>query len=56
MKPIKIYTPKTPSESMEYEEDGSIPVNVFLGGTIDNGDSEDWQSELINSISKHFHH
>ena len=51
MKPIKIYTPKTPSESMEYEEDGSIPVNVFLGGTIDNGDSEDWQSELINSIS-----
>jgi hypothetical protein len=51
MKQIKIFTPTTPPDTMEYEEDGSIPVNVFLGGTIDNGNSDDWQNELINSIS-----
>lgn len=26
------------------------PVKIFLAGTIDNGDSTDWQTELINAI------
>ena len=30
---------------------GKNPFRVFLAGTIDNGDSTDWQQELINTIN-----
>ena len=29
----------------------NCPVKIFLAGTIDNGDSTDWQQELIDTIS-----
>ena len=28
------------------------PLNIFLGGTIDNGDSFDWNSELIKELNE----
>ena len=27
--------------------------SIFLAGTIDNGDSRDWQTELVNELNKH---
>jgi hypothetical protein len=30
---------------------GKNPIRIFLAGTIDNGDSTDWQQELINTIN-----
>ena len=30
---------------------GRNPFRIFLAGTIDNGDSTDWQQELINTIN-----
>ena len=30
---------------------GKNPFRIFLAGTIDNGDSTDWQQELINIIN-----
>lgn len=30
---------------------GKNPFRIFLAGTIDNGDSTDWQQELINTIN-----
>ena len=30
---------------------GKNPFRIFLAGTIDNGDSTDWQQGLINTIN-----
>jgi hypothetical protein len=36
MSRIDIYTPPLKRDDMEYNEDGKVPFNIFLGGTIDN--------------------
>jgi hypothetical protein len=50
MNKINVFVPPV-KDDFEYNKDGSIPFNIFLAGTIDNGDSTDWQKELINSIN-----
>jgi len=51
MSKVDIYTPPLKIDDMEYNEDGKVPFNIFLGGTIDNGGSADWQQELISAVS-----
>ena len=51
MKYVKVFTPPLNWDNSKYTIDGIQPVNVFLAGTIDNGDSEDWQQTLIDTIS-----
>ena len=51
MSKVDIYTPPLKIDDMEYNEDGKVPFNIFLGGTIDNGESADWQQELISAVS-----
>lgn len=51
MSKVDIYTPPLKSDDMEYNEDGKVSFNIFLGGTIDNGESADWQQELISAVS-----
>lgn len=51
MSKVDIYTPPLKIDDMEYNEDGKVPFNIFLGGTIDNGESADWQQELISVVS-----
>lgn len=41
---VRVFTPEDPYLPVAGE------VRVFLGGTIDLGDSEDWQSRIINDI------
>lgn len=41
---VKVYKPLRNRKGPEYN------CSVFLGGTIDNGDSTDWQSELIEML------
>lgn len=41
---VRVFTPEDPYLPVEGE------VRVFLGGTIDLGNSEDWQSRIINDI------
>jgi len=41
---VRVFTPEDPYLPVEGE------VRVFLGGTIDLGNSEDWQSRIINEI------
>ena len=51
MKYVRVYTPPLNWDNSVYTINGELPVNLFLAGTIDNGDSEDWQQELIDTIS-----
>ena len=54
----KIFTPPFNYDNSKYTvfteeyKDGKFPVNVFLGGTIDNGNSVDWQTQLIEELGK----
>ena len=54
----KIFTPPFNYDNSKYTvfteeyKDGEFPVNVFLGGTIDNGESVDWQTQLIEALDK----
>ena len=48
MSKIEVFTPPTESDKGACGLDKL--VRIFLGGTIDNGDSEDWQSELIKTL------
>ena len=46
----------TPPENWDSNECGVVggkdcPVKIFLGGTIDNGNSENWQQELIDTVT-----
>lgn len=52
MNKIDIFTPPENWDSHTCSIFGgkSCPVKIFLAGTIDNGDSSDWQQELINTI------
>ena len=45
-----VYTPLI-RHSDEVFSNETPHTNVFLGGTIDNGESENWQDELINTIA-----
>lgn len=51
MNKVDIYTPPLKIDDMEYNEGGKVPFNIFFGGTIDNGESADWQQELISAVS-----
>jgi hypothetical protein len=51
MKRNRIFTPPTDSDKGSYVIQGVKPLNLFLGGTIDNGFSLDWQKTLINELN-----
>lgn len=53
----KVFTPPYDYDNSSYkiftkEYEGVMPINVFLGGTIDNGESVDWQTQLIEALDK----
>ena len=52
MSKIKIFTPPYQWDNSTYTIDGILPVNIFLGGTIDNGDSFNHQEALISELKK----
>ena len=52
MSKIKIFTPPYQWDNSTYTIDGILPVNIFLGGTIDNGDSFNHQDALISELKK----
>ena len=52
MRKNKEFTPPHDYDNSKYTIDGVYPLNVFLGGTIDNGDSFDWQLELIRELNE----
>lgn len=52
MSKIKIFTPPHQWDNSTYTIDGILPVNIFLGGTIDNGDSFNHQDALISELKK----
>jgi hypothetical protein len=51
MKKNKVFTPPFGYDNGYYSIDGVVPLNLFLGGTIDDGNSVDWQSALINELN-----
>ena len=51
MKSNKVFTPPKEWDNSVYLINGELPLNVFLAGTIDNGDSLDWQSAVINELN-----
>lgn len=50
MKKNKIFMPPYDYDNSKYIIDGVMPLNLFLGGTIDNGESLDWQSALTDEL------
>ena len=52
MKDVTIFSPPEKSDNSELCILGNNPVSIFLAGTIDNGDSDDWQSELIRTVKE----
>ena len=52
MSKIKIFTPPYQWDNSTYTIDGILLVNIFLGGTIDNGDSFNHQDALISELKK----
>jgi hypothetical protein len=53
MSKINIFTPpeKCDDKSCNILGGKKCPVKLFLAGTIDNGDSDNWQDDLIKAIS-----
>lgn len=53
MNKIDIFTPPEKWDNCKCSIVGgkNCPVKIFLAGTIDNGDSADWQQELIYTIN-----
>ena len=51
MKKNKIFTPPINYDNGDYTIQGVKPLNIFLGGTIDNGASLDWQKALISELN-----
>lgn len=51
MKKNKVFTPPYNYDNSEYTIDGVMPLNLFLGGTIDNGNSLDWQKSLVDELN-----
>lgn len=52
MSKIKIFTPPHQWDNSTYTINGILPVNIFLGGIIDNGDSFNHQDALISELKK----
>ena len=52
MRKNKVFTPPHNYDNGKYTIDGVYPLNIFLGGTIDNGESLDWQRELIKELNE----
>ena len=52
MENIRIFTPPNDWDNSDPVKLGCEPVKVFLAGTIENGESVDWQKTLIESLSK----
>lgn len=52
MNKIEVFTPPHQWDNSTYTIDGILPVNIFLGGTIDNGDSFNHQDALISELKK----
>lgn len=50
MKKNKIFIPPCDYDNGENTIDGVMPLNLFLGGTIDNGESLDWQGALTDEL------
>ena len=51
MKKNKVFTPPFEYDNSVYSIDGVFPLNLFLAGTIDNGDSLEWGKELIGELN-----
>lgn len=47
----KVFTPPFEYDNSVYTIDGVFPLNLFLAGTIDNGDSLEWGKELIGELN-----
>jgi hypothetical protein len=50
MKRNRVFMPPNDIDNSIYTVNGVVPLNLFLGGTIDNGDSENWQQQLIDEL------
>jgi hypothetical protein len=50
MKRNRVFTPPNDIDNSIYTVNGVVPLNLFLGGTIDNGNSENWQQQLIDEL------
>ena len=50
MKEVKIFTPEIGWDNEDNKT--TVPLSIFLGGSIDNGEALDWQQAIINEISK----
>jgi hypothetical protein len=50
MKATKVFTPPLKYDNSTYTINGIVPLNLFLGGTIDNGNSLDWQKSLVDEL------
>lgn len=50
MKRNEIFTPPTKWDNGDYTINGVVPLNLFLGGSIDNGEALDWQKALIEEL------
>lgn len=53
MRKNKVFTPPLKWDNSIYTIDGVVPLNLFLGGTIDNGESVDWQKAIIEELNEH---
>ena len=51
MRKNKVFTPPDNYDSGSYMIDGVFPLNLFLAGTIDNGNSLDWESAIIEELN-----
>lgn len=47
----RVFTPPHDYDSGKYIIDGVFPLNLFLAGTIDNGDSIEWGKTLIDELN-----
>jgi hypothetical protein len=50
MRKNKVFTPPHDYDNSRYTIDGVFPLNLFLAGTIDNGDSLEWGKALIGEL------
>lgn len=48
--PTDIYFPNKSDEYFWNNENDEHVIKIFLAGTIDNGDSENWQNKLIDTL------
>ena len=51
MKKNRVFMPPYDYDNSSYTICGVFPLNLFLGGTIDNGNSLDWQSAIIEELN-----